>query len=131
MKIKLLKLIAWVVDCWRVVMDHRYNPLRFIAEPSLQMYFTLVLFTMWSVYFGFVATYYMGWLGYDIIVSIAVHLGVLVPLFFTNAIFLDAERNGSRWLKEIRVKMSIDDMDKRLKRRNYEKRIKWDIDKEA
>ena len=112
-------------------MDHRFNPLRFIPDPSLQMYFTVVLFTMWSVYFGFVATYYMGWLGYDIVMSIAVHLGVLVPLFFTNAIFLDAERNGSKWLKDVRVELDIDAMDKRLKQRNYEKRVKWDIDKEA
>ena len=83
-------------------MNAKYNPLRFIPDPSLQTYFMLVLFTMWSVYFGFVASYYMGWLGYDIIVSIAVHIGVLVPLAFTNAIFLDAERNGSKWVKDWR-----------------------------
>ena len=53
-------------------MDYRFNPLRHIPDPSLQMYFTLVLFTMWSVYFGFVASYYMGWLGYNTIVSIIV-----------------------------------------------------------
>lgn len=94
--------ILWVVDSWRVVMNAKYNPLRFIPDPSLQTYFMLVLFTMWSVYFGFVASYYMGWLGYDIIVSIAVHIGVLVPLAFTNAIFLDAERNGSKWVKDWR-----------------------------
>tara|TARA_B100001094_G_scaffold8773_1_gene7909 strand:- start:4489 stop:4884 length:396 start_codon:yes stop_codon:yes gene_type:complete len=128
---KFIKITTWIIDCWRVVMDHRFNPLRFIPDPSLQMYFTVVLFTMWSVYFGFVATYYMGWLGYDIILSIAVHLGVLIPLFFTNAIFLDAERNGSKWLKDVRVEIDIDAMDKRLKQRNYEKRVKWDIDKEA
>ena len=52
----------WVVDSWRVVMDARFNPLKYIPDPSLQTYFTLVLFTMWSVYFGFLATYYMGWL---------------------------------------------------------------------
>ena len=33
---------------------------------------------MWSVYFGFVASYYMGWLGYDIVVSIIVHMGVII-----------------------------------------------------
>ena len=102
MKLKLLKLIAWVYNCWRVVMDHRYNPLRFIADPSLQMYFTLVLFTMWSVYFGFVAVYYMGWLGYNTLTSIIVHLAVLIPLFMTNAIFMDAERDGAKWLKKIK-----------------------------
>ena len=89
--------ILFVLDSWRVVMDNRYNPLRFIPEPSLQMYFTMVLFTMWSVYFGFVATFYMGWLGYSTITSLAVHFGVLIPLFFTNAVFLDAEREHAPW----------------------------------
>ena len=104
MKTKLLKLLAWVVDCWRLVMDNRYNPLRYIADPSLQLYFTLVLFTMWSVYFGFVAAYYMGWLGYDIVTSIIVHIAVVLPVGFTNAIFIDAERDGAKWLKDIKDK---------------------------
>ena len=47
---------------------------------------------MWSVYFGFVASYYMGWLGYDIVVSIIVHMIVIIPVGFTNAIFMDNER---------------------------------------
>ena len=94
------KFIMWVVTCWRLVMDNRFNPLRFIPDPSLQMYFTLVLFTAWSVYFGFVATFYMGWYGYDIVTSIAIHIAVIIPIAFTNAVFLDAERNGDKWLKE-------------------------------
>ena len=57
------------------------------------MYFTLVLFVMWSVYFGFVASYYMGWLGYDIVVSIIVHMGVIInAIGFTNAIFMDGKK---------------------------------------
>ena len=74
------RLIMWIVECWRLVMDNRFNPLKYIPDPSLQAYFTLVLFTMWSVYFGFVATYYMGWLGYDTITSIIVHFAVLLPV---------------------------------------------------
>ena len=93
------KFIMWVVDCWRLVMDNRYNPLKYIPDPSLQTYFTLILFTMWSVYFGFLATFYMGWLGYDIVTSIIVHIGVLLPVAFTNAVFIDAERDGAKWLK--------------------------------
>ena len=85
-------------------MDNRYNPLRYIADPSLQMYFTLVLFVMWSVYFGFLASFYMGWLGYDILTSIIVHIGVILPVGFTNAIFIDAERDGAKWLKDIKKK---------------------------
>ena len=127
----LTRFATWVVDCWRLVMDNRYNPLKYIPDPSLQSYFTLVLFVMWSVYFGFLAIFYMGWIGYNIILSIIIHLMVLVPVMFTNAVFMDAERNGARWLKKIRTQQDIEAMDKRLKRRNYEKRIKWDLDREA
>jgi hypothetical protein len=94
--------ILWVVDSWRLVMDAKYNPLKYIPDPSLQTYFMLVLFTMWSVYFGFMASYYMGWLGYSIVTSIIVHVGVLLPLSFTNAVFLDAERDNAPWLIEWR-----------------------------
>ena len=79
------KLILFIVDSWRLVMDNRYNPLRHIADPSLQTYFTLVLFVMWSVYFGFVASFYMGWLGYSTLTSIIVHIAVILPVAFTNA----------------------------------------------
>ena len=127
----LTRFATWVVDCWRLVMDNRYNPLKYIPDPSLQSYFTLVLFVMWSVYFGFLAIFYMGWIGYNIVLSIIIHLMVLIPVMFTNAVFMDAERNGARWLKKIRTQQDIEAMDKRLKRRNYEKRIKWDLDREA
>ena len=96
------KAVLFVVDSWRLVMNAKYNPLKYIPDPSLQTYFMLVLFTMWSVYFGFVASYYMGCLGYSTITSIIVHIGVLLPLSFTNAIFLDAERDNAPWLIEWR-----------------------------
>ena len=96
------KFIMFVVDSWRSVMDIRFNPLRYVADPSLQLYFMLVLFTMWSVYFGFVASYYLGWLGYSTITSIIVHIAIVLPIGFTNAVFIDAERDGSKWLKDWR-----------------------------
>ena len=34
-----------LVNGWRRVMDVRYNPLKYVSEPSLQTYFMLVLFT--------------------------------------------------------------------------------------
>ncbi len=126
-----VRFTMWVVECWRLVMDNRYNPLRYIPDPSLQMYFTLVLFTMWSVYFGFVASYYMGWLGYNTIASIIVHIGVLVPIAFTNAIFIDAERDGANWLKNWKTNKRLDTQDANLRKTNHEKRVKWDIDIEA
>ena len=125
------RLILWIVDSWRVVMDHRFNPLRFIPDPSLQMYFTMVLFTMWSVYFGFVASFYMGWLGYSIVTSLIVHFAVLIPLFFTNAIFLDAERENAPWHFQWRQEQSSWKFWQNrpsLKGKNI---IRWDLDKEA
>ena len=49
--IKLLKRgTIFAVDSWRLVMDARFNPLRFIPDPVLQTYFMLVLFVMWSAF---------------------------------------------------------------------------------
>lgn len=121
----------WVVDSWRLVMNARYNPLKYIPDPSLQTYFMLVLFTMWSVYFGFVASYYMGWLGYNTVTSIVVHIAVVLPVAFTNAVFIDAERDGSKWVKDWRDEQESWKFWLKISQRNYEKRVKWDLDKEA
>tara|TARA_B100001564_G_C20556112_1_gene631498 strand:+ start:495 stop:875 length:381 start_codon:yes stop_codon:yes gene_type:complete len=126
MKKLLIRTGLWVFNCWNLVMDARYNPLRFIPEPSLRAYFTLVLFTMWSIYFGFFATFYMGWLGYSTITSLIVHFAVLIPLFFTHAIFEDAKRDGHRWY--------LNAMSEEQKRRMFPRKknlVTWDIDREA
>ncbi len=102
MQSNILKIIYWVDSCWKLVMDHRYNPLRHIPDPSIQAYFTLVLFTMWSFFFGLIATYYLGWYGYNGFVSFVVHASLLIPLLFTRAAFIDAERDGSKWLLRLK-----------------------------
>jgi len=94
------RLVMQVVNLWRKVMDAKVNPLRFIPDNTLQSYFMMVLFTIWSVTFGFIATYYLGWLGYSTVVSVVVHLTILIPIMITNAVFLDAERTGDQWLSE-------------------------------
>lgn len=124
------KLLVWVIDCWRLVMDNRFNPLKYIPDPSLQAYFTLVLFVMWSAYFGLVATVYMGF-NYDTITSIIIHMAVIVPLIFTNLIFKDAEKNGRNWIADYRTDQERKRWWDKVRQPNYEKRIKWDIDKEA
>ena len=83
-------------------MDNRYNPLRHIKDPSIQAYFTIVLFIMWSCYFGIVAAYYMNWLGYSIVTSIWVHMAVVIPIVITNQVFRDAENNGEAWYQSFR-----------------------------
>jgi len=35
-----------------------------------------------------------------------IHIAILLPLAFTNAIFVDAERDGEKWLKEWKEEQS-------------------------
>ena len=94
-----LKLLAlYIVDYWRLVMDAKYNPLRFVGDPVLQTYFMMVLFVMWSVYFGFLASDWFGWVDYSTVSSIFIHVAVLIPIGFTNAVFRDAEKDKAKWL---------------------------------
>ena len=117
------------VSVWRRVMDVRYNPLKYVPDPSLQTYFMLVLFIIWSVYFGFLASTYLGWFGYNIVVSIIIHIAILLPMAFTNAIFVDAERDGHKWLKEWQEEQNRwTIVTNRLKKKNL---TIWNPNKEA
>ena len=123
------KFILFVVDSWRLVMDNRYNPLRYIPDPSLQTYFMLVLFTVWSVFFGFLAANYLGMFNYNTVISIFIHVGILLPMAFTNAIFIDAERDGHKWLKEWKEEQSrYSIVANRLRTKNL---VMWNPNKEA
>mgnify|MGYP000695766998 FL=1 len=118
-----------IVDKWRVVMNVKYNPLKYIPDPSLQTYFMLVLFTIWSITFGVIAIFWLGFIEYSILSSILVHAAVVIPLAFTNAIFVDAERDGENWLKEWRDEQSRYKLVmNRLKTKNL---VLWDPSKEA
>ena len=122
-------LVMGIVYRLRRVMDVNFNPLKHVADPSLQFHFMIVLFSIWSVAFGFIATYHLGWLGYDAVTSIAVHLSILIPILVTNAVFIDAERDGEQWLaewKEERSKYRL--FGNRLKTNNL---VRWDPGSEA
>ncbi len=123
------RIVMKLVYSWRRVMDVRYNPLKYIADPSLQTYFMLVLFTVWSVFFGVLAANYLGWFGYNTVASIIIHICVLLPIAFTNAIFVDAERDGHKWLKEWKEEQNrYTIVANRLKTKNL---TIWDPNKEA
>lgn len=123
------RVVMTLVATWRRVMDVRYNPLKYIPDPSLQTYFMLVLFTAWSVFFGFLAANYLGLFNYNTVISIFIHIGILLPLAFTNAIFIDAERDGHKWLKEWKEEQSrYKIVANRLKRSNL---TIWNPNKEA
>lgn len=123
------RIVMSIVDRWRVVMNVKYNPLKYIPDPSLQTYFMLVLFTIWSITFGVIAIFWLGFIEYSILSSILVHAAVVIPLAFTNAIFVDAERDGENWLKEWRDEQSRYKLVmNRLKTKNL---VLWDPTKEA
>ena len=122
------RFIIFMVDSWRAVMDVRFNPLKHI-DPSLQTYFMLVLFTIWSIFFGLIAIYWLGFIGYSIPISILVHVAIIIPIAFTNAVFVDAERDGKNWLKEWREEQSRYKLViNRLKTKNL---VIWDPNNEA
>ena len=122
------RFVMFVVDSWRAVMDVRFNPLKHI-DPSLQTYFMLVLFTIWSISFGLIAIFWLGYIGYSIPTSILVHAAIIIPIAFTNAVFVDAERDGKNWIKEWREEQSRYKLVvNRLKTKNL---VIWDPNKEA
>ena len=110
-------------------MNVKYNPLRHVPDPSIQTYFMVVLFSVWSIAFGLIAIFWLGFIGYNILTSILVHLAILVPIAFTNAVFIDAERDGENWLKEWGEEQSNYKLVlNRLKTKNL---VLWDPNKEA
>ncbi len=122
------RFVMFIVDSWRAVMDVRFNPLKHV-DPSLQTYFMLVLFTIWSISFGLIAIFWLGYIGYSIPTSIFVHAAIIIPIAFTNAIFVDAERDGENWIKEWRDEQSrYKLLVNRLKTKNL---VIWDPNKEA
>ena len=121
--------IMFIVDKWRIIMNVKYNPLRHVPDPSIQTYFMVVLFSVWSITFGLIAIFWLGFIGYNILTSILVHLAILVPIAFTNAVFIDAERDGENWLNEWREEQSNYKLVlNRLKTKNL---VLWDPNKEA
>ena len=82
-----------------------------------------------SVAFGLIAIFWLGFINYSISTSIIVHLSILIPLIFTNAVFIDAERDGEKWLKEWREEQSrFRIVTNRLKTKNL---VLWNPYKEA
>ena len=100
----LKKFLLWVHDSWSVVMDAKINPLKYLPDRSLQAYFMIVLFVMWSAFFALIAAYWGGILGgYSIWKSIVLHLSLIIPVIITNAVFRGAEEYGHDWLVKRRA----------------------------
>ncbi len=87
----------WVYDCYKYIFDSSRNPLRHIPEPPSRMFIMIILAFMWSGAFAL----YLGSIIYFGI-SVAAHIILLLMVFFTVAIFYDAEKNQSSWLLKLR-----------------------------
>ncbi len=84
-------------DAYNYVFDSSKNPLRHIPDPPSRLFIMIILATMWSGTFAI----YLGSIIYFGI-SVAAHIIVLLMVFFTVAVFYDAEKNGSSWLLRLR-----------------------------
>ena len=91
------KLALRLYDAYTYIFDSNRNPLRHIPDPPSRLFIMIILATMWSgafaIYLG--SIFYFG-------ISVAAHIVLLLMLFFTVAVFYDAEKNGSSWLLQLR-----------------------------
>lgn len=95
------KLGLWIYDAYNYVFDSTKNPLRHIPDPVSRMFIMNILALMWSGAFAL----YLGSIIYFGI-SLAAHITLLLMLFFTVAVFYDAEKNHSSWLLKLRKEQS-------------------------
>ena len=93
----LKKMYMHFYDMWNLVIDAKYNPLRFIPSLVTQFYVTMVLAIGWAVAFGAALGYYSG-----IFTNIFAHVGIVFMVFFTASTFQDAERDGKVWWLELK-----------------------------
>ena len=102
-----------------------------MKKPPLYRRFVMSLVNGWRrvMDVGFLAASYLGWFGYNTVASIIIHCAILLPLAFTNAIFVDAERDGHKWLKEWKEEQNrYTIVANRLKKKNL---VIWNPNKEA
>jgi len=87
----------WLYNAYQYIFDSEKNPLRHIPDPTSRMFIMTILAFMWSgvfaVYLGSIA--YFG-------ISVAAHIVLILMVFFTIAVFYDAERNNSSWLLKLK-----------------------------
>ena len=83
---------------YKSVMDADVNPLRHVPDPVSRFWIMTVMAWMWctasGIYLGsvlFIGTSFIG------------HLALLFMVFFTAAVFYDAEKRKDSWLAKINI----------------------------
>ena len=89
-------------EFYKSVMDANVNPLRHVPDPVSRFWIMTVMAWMWctasGIYLGsvlFIGTSFIG------------HLALLFMVFFTAAVFYDAEKRQDSWLAKINIKSRI------------------------
>jgi len=95
--INLKKLFLQFYDSYNRVMDADYNPLRHVPDPASRFWIMTVLAWMWCIASGL----YLGSVLF-IGASFVGHIGLLFMVFFTAAVFYDAEQRQDTWLVQLK-----------------------------
>lgn len=116
--------LMWFYYSWDSIMNAKYNPLSYVKNISLQMYFMIMLSIVWTASFcGLIA----GWA--NVIPLIYGHIGVLFAIFMTYGVFKDAEKAGAPWYDKWTSKYAM--RTAYVKRDKTKNVCKWDLEIEA
>ncbi|MBB00433.1 MAG: hypothetical protein CMN34_05840 [Saprospirales bacterium] len=116
--------LMWFYYSWDSIMNVKYNPLSYVRNVSMQMYFMTALSILWTATFcGLIA----GWT--NVIPLIYGHIGFLFATFMTYGVFKDAERDRPKWFE----KWNTDYLaDRAFKNRDKTKNAcRWNLEIEA
>ena len=85
-------------ESYKAVMDANVNPLRHVPDPVSRFWIMTVMAWMWctasGIYLGSVLFIGSSFIG---------HLALLIMVFFTAAVFYDAEQRQDSWLAQIKI----------------------------
>lgn len=116
--------LMWFYYSWDSIMNAKYNPLSYVKNISLQMYFMIMLSIIWTASFcGLIA----GWA--NVIPLIYGHIGVLFAIFMTYGVFKDAEKAGAPWYDKWTSKYAM--RTAYVKRDKTKNVCKWNLEIEA
>ena len=116
--------LMWFYYSWDTIMNLKYNPISYIRNTSLQMYFMTVLSIVWTITF---CSLIAGWM--NVIPLVYGHVAFIFSVFFTYSIFEDAAKHGREWF----LKWERDyTFSKAHKNRSRTKNAcRWDLEIEA
>ena len=116
--------LMWFYYSWDTIMNLKYNPISYIRNTSLQMYFMTVLSLIWTLTF---CSLIAGWM--NVVPLVWGHVLFIFSVFFTYSIFEDAARDGRAWFLKWEKEYILS---KAFKKKDKTKNAhRWDLEIEA